>query len=146
MGQWKNEKKKKHSSNEENKHSNEDKKNESNEKKDKGPKYIGIKVPMSEVMTMLEGEAKILIEGGNKLVDVAHIHNVKIPVTRELDVAIVEAVVPDGPMKGSVAYWLYHTTQDITIQKTDKHIRKEKKERRTELWNKFVNTISFGLF
>lgn len=143
MGQWKNEKKK-HSSNDEKKDNNE--KNKDNEKKEKGPKYQGIKVPVSEVMTMHEGEAKILIEGGNKLVDVAHIHNVKIPVTRELDVAIVEAVVPDGPMKGSVAYWLYHTTQDITIQKTPKHILKEKKEKRTELWNKFINTISFGLF
>lgn len=143
MGQWKNEKKKHNHNDNEDKQKNND---NNNKKKDKGPKYQGIKVPASELMAMPYGEAKILIEGGNKQVDVAHVHNIKIPVTRELDVAIVEAVVPDGPMKGSVAYWLYHTTQDITIQKTEKHIKAEKKERRTELWNKFINSISFGLF
>lgn len=144
MAKWKNEKQK-HNGDEKKNDNNEGKKDNGNEKKDKGPKYQGVRVPCSELFAMEQGSAKILIEGGNKLVDVAHVHNIKIPVTRELDVAIVEAVVPDGPMKGSVAYWLYHTTQDITIQKTDAIIKREKKQRRAELWQKFVNTITFGL-
>lgn len=140
MAKWKNEKNKHHNGGDEKKND-----NNGDKPKDKTPKYQGIKVPASELYAMEQGSAQMLIEGGNRLVDVVSVENRKIPIMRELDIAIVEVSVPDGSMKGSTAYWLYHSTQDITLRKTETHIKREKKQRRTELWNKFLNTISFGL-
>ncbi len=127
------------------KHDDKNKDNDNKDNKDKKSKYEGIKVPASELYAMEEGSAKLLVEGGNRLVDVAAVRNVKIPVTRELDVAVVDVVITEGPMKGAVASWLYHSTQDITILKTPKHVQAEKQARRRALWDKFVSTVTFGL-
>jgi len=123
----------------------EDKNKDNDNNKDKKPKYEGIKVPASELFAMEEGSAKLLVEGGNRLVDVAAVRNVKVPVTRELDLAIVDVVITEGSMKGAVASWVYHTTQDLTILKTEKYIKQEKQAKRKALWDKFVSTVTFGL-
>ena len=119
--------------------------NDNKDKQDKKPKYEGVKVPASELFAMEEGSAKLLVEGGNRLVDVAAVRNVKVPVTRELDLAIVDVVITEGSMKGAVASWVYHTTQDLTILKTEKHVKQEKQAKRRALWEKFVSAITFGL-
>ena len=139
MAKWKNEKQQheKNNGNEQNKDKQKD-----GEKKSK---YESIRVPAADLAGMEFGTAKFVVSGGNQLVDVVGVHLIKQPVQRTIDIVVAEVMVTEGHMKGSTAFWPYPAGADVTIQKTEAHIKKEKQEKRAELWQKFLNTISFGL-
>lgn len=138
MAKWKNEKQ----NNEKKNNNNNEGKKDGNEKKSK---YESIRVPAADLAGMEFGTAKFVVSGGNQLVDVVGVHLIKQPVQRTIDIVVAEVMVTEGHMKGSTAFWPYPAGADVTIQKTEAHIKKEKQEKRAELWNKFLNTISFGL-
>ncbi len=138
MAKWKNEKQ----NNEKKNDNNNEGKKDGNEKKSK---YESIRVPAADLAGMEFGTAKFVVSGGNQLVDVVGVHLIKQPVQRTIDIVVAEVMVTEGHMKGSTAFWPYPAGADVTIQKTEAHIKKEKQEKRAELWNKFLNTISFGL-
>lgn len=138
MAKWKNEKQ----NNEKKNDNNNEGKKDGNEKKSK---YESIRVPAVDLAGMEFGTAKFVVSGGNQLVDVVGVHLIKQPVQRTIDIVVAEVMVTEGHMKGSTAFWPYPAGADVTIQKTEAHIKKEKQEKRAELWQKFLNTISFGL-
>lgn len=138
MAKWKDNKGK-----QENNDNKDNKGNDSN--KEKKSKYESIRVPAADLASMEFGSAKFVVNGGNQLVDVVGVHLIKQPVQRTIDIVVAEVMVTEGHMKGSTAFWPYPAGADVNIQKTEKHIKQEKKAKRTELWNKFLNTISFGL-
>lgn len=133
-----------------NKQHNGDKQGNGDKDKDKGQqekksKYESIRVPAADLAGMEFGTAKFVVSGGNQLVDVVGVHLIKQPVQRTIDIVVAEVMVTEGHMKGSTAFWPYPAGADVVIQKTETHIKQEKKEKRAALWNKFLNTISFGL-
>ena len=111
----------------------------------KKAKYESIRVPAADLASMEFGTAKFVVSGGNQLVDVVGVHLIKQPVQRTIDIVVAEVMVTEGHMKGSTAFWPYPAGADVVIQKTETHIKAEKKQKRTDMWNKFLNTISFGL-